>query len=112
MAQKITCRVQIKKFAEMGEKTGWTYFAIPPDLAELLNPGVRTAYRVKGLLDAYAIKQVAIIPMGGGEFIMPLNAAMRKALGKRAGNQLQVELQLDKAPFAFSADFIVNSAPY
>ncbi len=90
----------------MGEKTGWTYFAIPPDLAELLNPGVRTAYRVKGLLDAYAIKQVAIIPMGGGEFIMPLNAAMRKALGKRAGNQLQVELQLDKAPFAFSADFM------
>lgn len=96
----------IRKFSSMGEKTGWTYIEITAEQAELLNPGVRTSYRVKGKLDTYAIKQVAILPMGNGEFIMPLNASMRKALGKRAGNKLSVALQLDASAFAFSEEFI------
>ncbi len=96
----------ILKFDEQGEKTGWTYFVIPPDLAEKLNPGVKTSYRVKGKLDTHTIKGVAIIPMGGGEFIMPLNADLRKKIGKRKGAQLSVQLQVDAAPFEMNADFI------
>nr|MBP8249452.1 DUF1905 domain-containing protein [Chitinophagales bacterium] len=38
----------IKKFGTMGEKTGWTYVEIPSDIAEELNPGIKTSYRVKG----------------------------------------------------------------
>lgn len=96
----------ILKFDEQGEKTGWTYFVIPADLAEKLNPGVKTSYRVKGKLDTHTIKGVAIIPMGGGEFIMPLNADLRKKIGKRKGAQLSVQLQVDAAPFEMNADFI------
>ncbi len=96
----------ILKFDEQGEKTGWTYFVIPADLAEKLNPGVKTSYRVKGKLDTHTIKGVAILPMGGGEFIMPLNADLRKKIGKRKGAQLSVQLQVDAAPFALNADFI------
>lgn len=96
----------IRKFGSMGEKTGWTYIEISAEQAEMLNAGVRTSYRVKGKLDDYRINQIAILPMGNGDFIMPLNATMRKSLGKRAGNSIQVAIQLDVSAFAFSEEFL------
>lgn len=96
----------IKKFGTMGEKTGWTYVEIPSDIAEELKPGIKTSYRVKGLLDAFRIQQIAILPMGDGNFIMPLNAAMRKALGKKSGYSITVKIAVDNSPFSFSDDFM------
>jgi len=102
----VTFTAIIKKFGSMGEKTGWTYVEIPSKYAESLNPGVKTSYRVKGKLDELAVNQLALIPMGEGDFIIPLNADMRKNLGKRSGNSLQLALTLDNSPFSFSSDFI------
>lgn len=96
----------ILKFDEQGEKSGWTYFVIPAELALKLKPGNKKSFRVKGKLDAHAIKQVALIPMGEGDFIMPLNAAMRKALGKRKGAQLQVQLTVDDSDFVFCKEMM------
>ena len=96
----------ILKFSKMGEKTGWTYIDIPADVAQKIKPGVKTSYRVKGQLDDYKIKGVALLPMGEGAFIMPLNAEMRKRIGKRHGAMLTVQLEEDKAAFKFNADFI------
>ncbi|HLI92749.1 MAG TPA: YdeI/OmpD-associated family protein, partial [Puia sp.] len=45
----------------------------------------------------YAISKVALLPMGEGDFIMPLKAAVRKAIRKQKGAKLIVELELDKA---------------
>ena len=95
----------IVKFDEQGEKTGWTYIVIPAGQAQQLSP-LKKSFRVKGKLDNHAIKQVALIPMGEGDFIMPLNAAMRKAIGKRKGAQLNVQLVLDESAFAFNADLM------
>jgi hypothetical protein len=103
----LTYKTTIKKFAEMGEKTGWTYIEISAEQAAVLNPGVKTSFRVKGKLDALNIRQIAIIPMGEGDFIMPVNATMRKALKKREGSHIDVILSLDKSPFIFSEDFIL-----
>ena len=75
----------IHRFEKQGEKTGWTYVEIPADLAGQLVPGNKKAFRVKGKLDNFSIKGVSLLPMGGGSFIMPLNAAMRKGIGKKAG---------------------------
>jgi hypothetical protein len=86
----------IKQFAEQGEKTGWTYIEIPADIAVKIKPGNKKTFRVKGKLDSYQIKAVALMPMGGGDFIMALNAGMRKALKKRKGATIQVQLQEDK----------------
>lgn len=97
----------IRKFDARGEKSGWTYFEVPADLAEELCPGKRQSFRVKGKLDQLAIAAVALLPMGGGSFIMPLNAQMRKGLRKKAGAELKVELQLDKAAFIFNEAFMV-----
>jgi len=44
--------------------------------------------------------------MGEGNFIMPLNAAMRKATGKKLGDKLKVSLQADDSEFILSEDFI------
>lgn len=37
----------IHKFDKQGEKTGWTYFEIPADLAQKLKPGNKKSFRVK-----------------------------------------------------------------
>ena len=92
----IQFETQIHQFGEMGEKTGWKYIEIPIDLADQLNPSVRKSYRVKGSLDAHKINGVAMIPMGGGVFIIPINATMRKALKKNEGAMLRVVLEVDK----------------
>lgn len=96
----------LKKFADQGEKTGWTYFEIPAELAEKLNPGVKKSYRVKGKLDEHAIKQVALVPMGEGNFIIAVNAAMRKGIGKRQGAPVKVQLEMDAAEWKMNGDFL------
>ena len=71
----------ILKFDKQGEKSGWTYIIIPSEMAQQLYPQNKKSFRVKGKLDAYAIEGVALIPMGEGDFIMALNAGMRKSIG-------------------------------
>lgn len=83
------------QFDEQGEKTGWTYIEVPADLAQQLKPGNKKSFRVKGMLDGFAIKNVALMPMGEGNFIMAINAAMRKGIHKHAGATLQVTLEVD-----------------
>ncbi len=104
---------EILKFGEWGEKTGWTYILIPQKMAEKINPGCRKSYRVKGKLDGHSIHQTALIPMGAGDFILPLNAALRKAIRKRKGDRLEVQLTMDKKPLELSAALLecLNDEP-
>jgi hypothetical protein len=96
----------LKQFAEQGEKTGWTYIEIPADIAQALKPGNKKSFRVKGKLDKYVIDHVALLPMGGGIFIMAVNAGMRKGIGKKKGAMVKVKLQEDKKEFEFNKDFV------
>jgi hypothetical protein len=96
----------IKRFEKQGEKTGWTYVTIPADIVSQLKPNTRLTFRVKGKLDKFPISEVSILPMGGGDFIMPLNANLRKGIGKRHGATLTLQITEDKAPFKFNADFL------
>lgn len=96
----------IKRFDKQGEKTGWTYIEIAVDLAQKLKPGNKKEFKVKGKLDKHVIKRVSVLPMGGGLFIMPVNAVMRKAIGKRRGAMVKVELTEDKTEFVFNKDFM------
>jgi len=96
----------IKKFGNKGEKTGWSYIEIPADLARKLNPGVKKSYRVRGKLDDYKFSGVSLLPMGGGAFIIPFNAKLRKATGKRKGAMLKVTLEIDKKPLKLSRDLL------
>jgi hypothetical protein len=92
MVQFITT---ILKFGEQGEKTGWTYIEVKEAIAQKIKPGNKKSFRVKGKLDNYSIKAIALMPMGDGSFIMPLNAAIRKGIGKRKGAMLKVAIEAD-----------------
>src|SRR4051812_2601211 len=92
----------LQKFGAQGEKTGWTYFTIPKKIADKLYPGMRKSFRVKGTIDGHSIKQVALLPMGEGDFIMPVNATMRKAIKKQKGATIEVKLETDSAPLKIS----------
>ncbi|HEY0741775.1 MAG TPA: YdeI/OmpD-associated family protein [Chryseosolibacter sp.] len=102
----ISFTAKIQRFAKQGEKTGWTYIAISEANAEKMNAGCRKSYRVKGTLDSFKIQKVAILPMGDGSFILPLNAEMRKATGKDLGDTLKVSLAHDARELQLNADFM------
>ena len=85
----------IKKFEKQGEKTGWTYIEIPAFVAKTMNSSNKKGFRVKGKLDNYDFYMIALLPMGGGDFIMALNAAMRKAIKKQKGASVQVQMMVD-----------------
>jgi len=95
----ISFKAIILKFNSQGEKTGWSYIEIPSALAKKLYPNNKKSFRVKGKLDEHSIKGVSLLPMGEGAFIMALNGAMRKAVGKQKGASLQVQLEIDKIPY-------------
>ncbi|MBS1620481.1 MAG: DUF1905 domain-containing protein [Bacteroidetes bacterium] len=103
----------IKQFGEQGEKTGWTYIEIPIDLAKKLKPGSKKSFRVKGKLDQYSIKYIALLPMGGGSFIMALNKAMRKGIRKNKGAMIKVQLEEDQDLYQLNKDFLecLNDEP-
>ena len=92
----VTFTATILKFGEMGEKTGWHYIEVPADIAEKLNPADKKSFRLKGNLDGHPIKGVSLIPMGGGKYILALNATIRKGIRKAKGAMLKVQLAVDK----------------
>ena len=102
----IRFNTKIQQFQEMGEKTGWTYIHIPSALAEQLLPGNKKGFRVKGKLDEHPIKGIALLPMGDGNFILTLNAAIRKAIRKMKGDSLTLQLELDKTKVLPPADLL------
>jgi hypothetical protein len=102
----ISFKSTIKKFGSQGEKTGWSYLEVPAKYAEQINPGVKKSYRVKGRLDNFLIKQVALLPMGEGDFIIPLNNEIRKGIKKAIGATVILQLTEDKKQFELNAELM------
>ena len=109
----ISFTAELMRMGQNGEKTGWTYFYVPNAVAEALKPGQKASFRVKGLLDDFPIKLVATIPMGSrtefddASFIIPVNADMRRGIGKEAGATVRVMLDLDTDPLPQSDDLLI-----
>jgi hypothetical protein len=91
----------ILQYKQQGEKTGWTYIEVPHEVGEKLKPGNRRSFRVKGRIDKYPIRGIALMPIKGGGFIMPLNAEIRKGIGKTKGACIKLEVEVDDE-FAFT----------
>jgi len=96
----------IDKFGQMGEKTGWTYIVIPKKVAHKLKPGCKKIFRVKGKLDDYPIKNIALFPRGDGDFIMAINATMRKGIKKTKGAEVNAKLEADNEPAPLNNDLL------
>src|SRR5690349_11820819 len=96
----------IKKFGSMGEKTGWSYIEIPAAIAQQLKPDYKKSFRVKGKMDDYQFSQTSLLPMGEGDFIIPLNATIRKGIRKNVGAALTVSIAEDTSPFEYNQEFM------
>ncbi|MEE1944604.1 YdeI/OmpD-associated family protein [Pedobacter sp. KR3-3] len=97
----INHQAEIEKFDAMGEKTGWSYVFIPQAVANQLKPGEKKSFRVKGQIDGLEVSGVALLPMGEGDFIIPLKADLRKKLKKEEGATVSLSL-------VFDADFKIE----
>ena len=94
----IKFKAVIQKYGEQGEKTGWTFVEIPEAVAGKLFPGNKKSFRIKGKLDDLPISAQALIPIGEGNFILPLKAELRKKLGKRMGESILLNITRDANP--------------
>ena len=102
----VVFNAKIQRFGKKGEKTGWSFIEISKAQAEKINPGIKKSYRVKGKIDSFPIQKTAILPMGDGKFILPMNASLRKNTGKVEGDSVKVQFELDERQLTPSADFM------
>jgi hypothetical protein len=96
----------IEKFKNKGDKTGWTYVLIPCAIAEKLNPSSKKSFRIKGTIDSVPVEGLALLPMGDGDYILALNATLRKKLKKPVGEKLNLQICLDKNEYKLPDDLI------
>lgn len=85
----------IYKYAQNADKSGWTYVEIPSEIANQIKPNYKTTFRVKGLIDHVKISGLALIPAGAGDFILAINAKIRKEIKKKEGAMLNLSLESD-----------------
>jgi hypothetical protein len=97
----------INRFKEKREKTGWTYIEIPAYIAGQLMPNNKRSFRVRGKIENFSFEGIALLPMGNGDFIMALNAGIRKNLNKQPGEQVEIQLEADWKEKPLSADFLI-----
>lgn len=86
---------EIEKFENNGEKTGWSYIFIPETVAQQIKPGDNRSFRVRGQIDNLQINGKSLLPMGSGDFILPLDGKIRKQLKKEAGRPVSLSLEHD-----------------
>lgn len=97
----------ICRFEKKGEKSGWSYIEISEKQANQLSKGIKVSFRVKGNIDGYAFDRVALLPMGDGSFILPMNGKIRKAIGKESGSKVRVTMAFDERRPTLSRDLMV-----
>jgi hypothetical protein len=78
---------------ELGGKTA-TGMEVPADVVTALGAGKKPAVRVTVGGHTYR----STVATMGGRFLLPLSAENRTAAGVAAGDQVEVELELDDAP--------------
>ncbi|WP_353184531.1 YdeI/OmpD-associated family protein [Parapedobacter lycopersici] len=85
----------ILRFDQKGEKSGWSYIELPAALAQQIKPHEKRSFRVRGTIDGQLFAGMALVPMGDGDFILPINSKMRRQLKKQHGAVLQLSLEED-----------------
>ena len=103
----VTFTAILQKFKEQGEKTGWTYIDIPAEIAQQIKPNYKKSFRIKGSIDQYAFKGLSLLPMGEGDFILAINAELRKHIKKfLKGEKVVLKIEEDKAEVKISPDLL------
>lgn len=96
----------ILKFDTKGEKTGWSYVDVPPDIITKLKLENKKEFRIKGFADDVKFERMACYPIGEGNFIIVLNGEIRKKLGKKEGAMVSIKFEKDEAEALQSQELI------
>lgn len=91
----------LEKFSGKG---GWTYARIPEVLPDRKNHFGWV--KVKGSIDGYVISQYHLAPLGNGGLFLPVKAAIRKQIGKKEGDWVEVILFADNDPIYLPDEFL------
>ncbi len=102
----IRFKAKIERFASQGEKTGWTYIRIPATVAQKIKKDQKTSFRVRGKIGELEINAIALLPMGDGDFIIALNAGLRRKLRQPLGAVISLALEEDKAGYQMNPELM------
>ncbi|MGF6849365.1 hypothetical protein QFZ51_004600 [Chitinophaga sp. W3I9] len=87
MAQKINIKINTKLQIGSG-KGAWTYI-VWDGVADTF--GTRQPVKVRGNIDGHVFEN-SFLPLKDGTHLMGVNAKIRKAIGKEAGDEVRVEI--------------------
>jgi hypothetical protein len=96
----------LEKLSTNDHKNGWIVVPISKKIAQQLKPNNKKALKVLGKIDEHEISGLALLPMGNGDFIMPIKLSIRKAIKKIQGAKVTLQLQEDKTPLQVNTDLI------
>lgn len=91
--QLVDREVLLQKFSGRG---GWTYAELPK-----ITPPANIPFgwlTVSGSIDEYTLDHHKLMPMGNGNLFLPVKAAIRKKIGKEAGDHVKIILYRDYSP--------------
>lgn len=99
--QLLNKKILLEKFPGKG---GWTYARVP----EI--PPDRHAWfgwvRVNGSIDGVELKHYNLMPMGNNQLFLPVKAAIRKKIGKEAGDMVDIILYSDHSAIEVPENFL------
>jgi hypothetical protein len=98
----IRIQTVLEKFGKNGEKTGWTYILLPAELARKVYPQDKKSFRIKGQIDDLPFSGQATLPMGDGDYILPVKSPWLKKLRKKAGDAVLLIMELDLQPYVLN----------
>lgn len=85
--------MKFRAVLQLGGKTA-TGISVPAEIVEALGAGKRPA--VRATINGYTYRST-VAPLGGA-FMLPVSAEVRQAADVAAGDEVDVELELDTAP--------------
>ena len=68
--------------------SGWACVVVPNSQRRF---GTGKAIKVRGTVDGHEL-DATMLPIGGGEHMVPIKAAVRKAIGKGLGDSVRLEI--------------------